>query len=138
MQLELVLCAWQAAWAANDYSVQDTLDHEVYKMIGRHGTSMVSRGIIAAGSLHAMGVAGKCAHKRILPNTYHEFREYNLKAFSSVKHIAAFAAEYEVRHEYGSGNNGPHDLHGPETLQCSQYYACRKENTSVTRLSNRK
>lgn len=59
--LELFLCALQAAWAANDYSVQDTLDHEVYKMIGRHGSSMVSRGIVAAGSLHATGVAGKCA-----------------------------------------------------------------------------
>ncbi|CAN0309802.1 unnamed protein product [Pylaiella littoralis] len=47
----------QAAWAANDYSVQDTLDHEVYKMIGRHGTSMVSRGIVAAGSLHTTGIA---------------------------------------------------------------------------------
>lgn len=57
-------CAcWQAAWAANDYSVQDTLDHEVYKMIGRHGTSMVSRGIVAAGSLHTTGIAGKRVHE---------------------------------------------------------------------------
>ncbi|CAN0118809.1 unnamed protein product, partial [Ectocarpus fasciculatus] len=47
----------QAAWAANDYSVQDSVDHEVYKMVGRHGTGMVSRGIVAAGRLHALGVA---------------------------------------------------------------------------------
>lgn len=48
----------QAAWAANDYSVQDSVDHEVYKMVGRHGTGMVSRGIVAAGRLHALGIAG--------------------------------------------------------------------------------
>ncbi|CAM9402874.1 unnamed protein product [Ectocarpus sp. 4 AP-2014] len=47
----------QAAWAANDYSVQDSVDHEVYKMVGRHGKGMVSRGIVAAGRLHALGIA---------------------------------------------------------------------------------
>lgn len=49
----------QSAWAANDHSVHDSLDHEVYKMIGRHGTDLVSRGVTAAGSMHALGVAGK-------------------------------------------------------------------------------
>ncbi|CAB1103033.1 unnamed protein product [Ectocarpus sp. CCAP 1310/34] len=55
----------QAAWAANDYSVQDSVDHEVYKMVGRHGKGMVSRGIVAAGRLHALGIAGD--------NTEHEW-----------------------------------------------------------------
>lgn len=51
----------QAAWAANDHSVQDSLDHEVYKMIGRHGAGLVSRGVIAcsSGSLYAFGIAGE-------------------------------------------------------------------------------
>lgn len=54
-----VVARLQAAWAANDYSVQDCVDHEVYKMIGRHGTSMVTRGIVAADALDAFGCAGK-------------------------------------------------------------------------------
>lgn len=51
---------WQAAWAANEYSVQDSVDHEVYKMIGRHGSSLaISRGVVAEGSLRAVGSDGK-------------------------------------------------------------------------------
>eukprot|EP00904_Undaria_pinnatifida_P000364 jgi/Undpi1/10328/HiC_scaffold_28.g12778.m1 len=45
----------QVAWAANEYSVQDCVDHEVYKIIGRHGTNMVTRGIIAAEAFHSYG-----------------------------------------------------------------------------------
>lgn len=52
-----MLCL-QVAWAANDYSVQDCVDHEVYKIIGRHGTNMVTRGIIAAEAFHAYGFEG--------------------------------------------------------------------------------
>lgn len=39
--------------------MHDSLDHEVYKMIGRHGANLVSRGVAAAGSMHALGIAGK-------------------------------------------------------------------------------
>lgn len=88
MSLDLFLFAWQAAWAANDYSVQDTLDHEVYKMIGRHGSSMVSRGIVAAGSLHATGVAGKCA---LAPyqNAYQDILTYSTREpFSAINSMA--------------------------------------------------
>eukprot|EP00903_Cladosiphon_okamuranus_P009842 g9353.t1 len=49
----------KSAWAANDHSVHDSVDHEVYKMIGRHGTNLVSRGVTAAGSMHALGIADK-------------------------------------------------------------------------------
>lgn len=49
---------FQEAWAANDYSVQDCVDHEVYKIIGRHGAGMVTRGVIAADRLYALGFAG--------------------------------------------------------------------------------
>lgn len=40
--------------------MQDSVDHEVYKMIGRHGSSLaLSRGIVAEGSLRAVGSAGE-------------------------------------------------------------------------------
>lgn len=51
----VVAAVVQVAWAANDYSVQDCIDHEVYTIIGRHGTNMVARGIIAAEAFHAYG-----------------------------------------------------------------------------------
>lgn len=64
------------AWAANDYSVQDCIDHEVYKIIGRHGTNMVARGIIAAEAFYAYGfecesipLCGMVADLILLPHT---------------------------------------------------------------------
>lgn len=51
----VVTAVVQVAWAANDYSVQDCIDHEVYSIIGRHGSNMVARGIIAAEAFHAYG-----------------------------------------------------------------------------------
>lgn len=42
--------ALQEAWEANTMSVQDCIDHEVYKMIGRHGPHVV-RGIVPTKKL---------------------------------------------------------------------------------------
>lgn len=47
--------AFQEAWAASDYEVQDCIDYEVYKMIGRHGADMVTRGIMPTAELFAIG-----------------------------------------------------------------------------------
>lgn len=52
----------QDAWTANDYVVQDCVDHEVYKMVGRHGVDMATRGIAAAEALRKYGFGCKRKH----------------------------------------------------------------------------
>lgn len=49
----------QDAWTANEYVIQDCVDHEVYKMVGRHGVEMVSRGVAAGEAFKKYGIGCK-------------------------------------------------------------------------------